>query len=92
MPEAKPLSHVGKEWKHEINCVFAREKREEWIFVCNQLVPIALMSISGKKKIDFPNDTLSSKYSAVSNTRLIGIQIKFLLQGRWEGGLGWEHM
>ena len=33
-----------------------------------------------KEKIDFPNDTLSSKYSAVSNTRLIGIQIKFLLQ------------
>ena len=54
MPEAKPLSHVGKEWKHEINCVFAREKREEWIFVCNQLVPIALMSISGKKKLITP--------------------------------------
>ena len=54
MPEAKPLSHVGKEWKHEINCVFAREKREECIFVGNQLVPIVLMSISGKKKLISP--------------------------------------
>lgn len=82
MPEAKPLSQVGKEWKHEINCAFAREKREEWIFVGNQLVPIALMSISGKKKLISPMILCLVTYSALSNTRLIGIQIKFIFQLR----------
>ena len=56
---------------------------EGGVDICRQ--PISTYSFDEhirKEKVDFPNDTLPSKYSALSNMKLIGIQIKFIFQLR----------